>query len=894
MNYVNINKRLFLLIFSGFFLSTSMAQQALLNQEISISFNDLTLKESLLELEKKTGLSTAFNEKELENKKVSITFKKELLKEVLDAILSNENLGYKVIGNTVTIFRKSPIQTKKIKEKSPKKIKKKAQSEKKFTISGYISDGNNGEKLIAANVLDDKSLAGTVTNTYGFYSLTLPQDSVFLTFSYIGYQAKTVKLYLDKDINLDIDLSSSVSLEVVEVVGEKLEKIEESSQMSRIEVPVEQIKKVPALLGEVDVLKTLQLLPGVQSGGEGQSGLYVRGGSPDQNLVLLDGVPVYNVSHLLGFFSVFNADAIKNVTLTKGGIPARFGGRLSSVLEINMKEGNSEEFHGEGAIGLISSKLTLEGPIKRDQTSFIISARRTYVDLIARPIAKRQAAKEGDELEPALYFYDLNAKLNHKINNKHRLYLSAYSGKDVFSIKSRDNLQNGNYTVLNGGTDWGNLTLAFRWNYMVTNKLFANTTITHSRYKFDFSTEFEDFFNQNRDRYAAKYFSGIYDWAGKVDFDYIPNPNHYIKFGVSATNHTYEPGAFQFNLDIGNENQLDTILGSEDSKSWEYAAYVEDDLQFGPLKANIGLHATAFRVDNQTYYSIQPRLGLRFLLNNDIALKASYTKMAQYINLLTNESLSLPTDLWVPSTAKIKPQDSWQAAAGIATTLWKEYEFSVEGYYKKMKNVISYKEGANFIGIDRDWQDKVTQGDGESYGAEIFIQKKKGKTTGWLGYTLSWNWRQYDEINSGKRFPFKYDRRHDVSLVISHQINKRISLTGAWVYGTGNAITLPLYRYTSLIPSIFGSFHYQEIENIGDKNAFRMKTYHRLDLSLEIESKKNEHRRFKGFWRFGIYNAYNRNNPYFITTGRTDAGKRTFRQISIFPIIPSVSYKFKF
>lgn len=767
-------------------------------------------------------------------------------------------------------------------------------SAQKYTISGYISDQENGEKLIAANVLDQKSLAGTVTNTYGFFSLTLPKDSVVLSFSYIGYQPQEVKLYLDKDVALEIDLSSSVSLEVVEIVGEKLEKIQESSQMSRIEVPVEQIKKVPALLGEVDVLKTLQLLPGVQSGGEGQSGLYVRGGSPDQNLVLLDGVPVYNVSHLLGFFSVFNADAIKNVTLTKGGVPARFGGRLSSVLEINMKEGNNEEFHGEGSVGFISSKLTLEGPIKKNTSSFIVSARRTYVDIFARPIARKEAEKNGDELTPTLYFYDLNAKFNHKINKKHRLYLSAYTGKDVFGIKSRDNLADGNYTVLNGGTDWGNITAAFRWNYMITNKLFANTTITHSRYKFDFDTAFEDVYNNTSDKFAARYFSGIYDWAGKVDFDFIPNPNHYIKFGASATNHTYEPGAFQFKFEISNENPIDTTLGSQDAKSWEYSAYIEDDLQFGPFKANIGLHAAAFDVDNTTYYSIQPRLGLRYLMSNNIALKASYTKMAQYINLLTNESLSLPTDLWVPSTARIKPQDSWQVAAGIATTLWKEYEFSVEGYYKQMQNVLSYKEGADFIGPDSDWQDKVTQGDGEAYGVEVFLQKKKGKTTGWLGYTLSWNWRQFDEINSGNRYPFKYDRRHDLSLVVSHQFNERVSMTGAWIYGTGNSITLPLYRYTSPVVTNYGEIFLNEIENIGDKNSFRMNAYHRLDFNIEIQSKKNARRNWQGAWNIGVYNAYNRNNPYFITTGRTNEGQRSFRQISIFPIIPSVSYKFKF
>jgi len=760
-------------------------------------------------------------------------------------------------------------------------------SAQKYTISGYISDQETGEQLIAANVLEQKSAAGAITNTYGFFSLTLPRDSVILSFSYIGYEAQTIALLLNEDKIINIKLSPALSLATVEIVGEKYQKIEETSQMSRIEVPIEQIKKLPALLGEVDVLKTLQLLPGVQSGGEGQSGLYVRGGSPDQNLVLLDGVPVYNVSHLLGFFSVFNADAIKNVTLTKGGIPARYGGRLSSVLEINMKEGNLQKFHGEGSVGIISSKLTLEGPIQKGKSSFIVSARRTYVDIFARPIIKSQAREDGNEVTPTLYFYDLNAKFNYKLNDKHRLYWSVYSGEDKFAISTRENYESGNYFVLDGNTDWGNVISAFRWNYQISNRLFANTTLTHSRFNFDFGSEIEELFDGERDRFSARYFSGIYDWAGKVDIDFIPNPDHYIRFGVEATHHTYEPGAFQFNIEANGEIPLNLKLGSENAKSWEYKAYVEDDMQFGPLKANVGLHATAFDVEGKTYYSIQPRLGLRYLMNNDIALKASYTKMSQFINLLTNESLSLPTDLWVPSTERIKPQDSWQVAAGVATTLWNQFELSVEGYYKEMQNVISYKEGASFVGLEQDWQDKVTQGDGKSYGAEVFFQKKKGKTTGWVGYTLSWNWREFEEINGGKRFPFKYDRRHDISVVVSHEFNPRITLTGAWVYGTGNAITIPLYRYNY--------FGYQSIESIGGKNGFRMDAYHRMDLSLELQSKKNARRkRYKSAWNFGLYNMYNRNNPYFITTGQTNEGARTFRQISIFPIIPSVSYKFKF
>ena len=762
----------------------------------------------------------------------------------------------------------------------------------KFTISGYIEDASSGEKLIAANVFDTKSAAGAVTNTYGFYSLTLPADSVHLIFSYIGYPSQEKRIFLDKDRTINIRLNSSLELETVEVLAEKYEKIEEKTQMSQVEIPVEQIKKVPALLGEVDVLKTLQLLPGVQSGGEGQSGLYVRGGSPDQNLVLLDGVPVYNVSHVLGIFSVFNADAIKNVTLTKGGFPARYGGRLSSVLEINMKEGNLQEFHGEGSVGLISSKLTLQGPIAKDKTSFLVSGRRTYVDFIAKPIVKAAAKQNDTDVGLRLYFYDLNAKVQHKFNDKHRLYLSAYSGADVFGTTIKQDSD-----TFEGGIDWGNLISAARWNFQISNKLFSNTTLTYSRYKIDITAgqEFKD--EEITEAFSAKYFSGIDDFGGKVDFDYIPNPNHYIRFGGSAIHHTYHPGALSFKANL-DEFELDTLIGSQDARSMEYDLYVEDDMRIGALKANVGLHASGFAVNGEFYPSIQPRLGLNYLLSNDLALKASFSTMTQFINLLTSEALSLPTDLWVPSTERVKPQQSWQIAAGVAKTFWKDYEFSVEGYYKQMKNVISFKEGASFLfGLENDWQEKITQGDGEAYGLELFLQKKKGKTTGWIGYTLAWNWRQFPEINGGKRFPFRYDRRHDLSVVVSHELNDRISFSGAWVYGTGNAITLPLFRYATENPAygFFGS----EVESGGDKNAFRMSNYHRLDLSVEFKKKK---RLYERAWVISVYNAYYHHNPYFVISDveRTvDANgnierQRVFKEISVLPIIPSVAYNFKF
>jgi hypothetical protein len=770
----------------------------------------------------------------------------------------------------------------------------------KFTVSGYVEDVATGEKLIAANVFDTRSLQGAVTNTYGFFSLTLPTDSVLLEISYIGYQTQSLSLFLDKNTTLKVKLGAAIELATVEVKANRQSRIEEEVQMSRVDVPIEQIKKVPALFGEVDVLKALQLLPGVQSGGEGQNGLYVRGGSPDQNLILLDGVPVYNVSHVLGIFSVFNADAIKNVTLTKGGFPARYGGRLSSVLEINMKEGNINELHGEGSIGFISSKLTLEAPIKKDKTSFIVSGRRTYIDLLTKPIIKAAAKSEGVDVRIKLYFYDLNAKINHKINDKHRLYLSAYSGADVFANKV---IEEGD--TFEGGIDWGNIISALRWNWQMTPKLFSNTTLTYSNYQLDIGAGFKEKNpGEPTESFSAKYISGIEDVAAKIDFDFIPNPRHCIRFGAAATHHTYKPGALTLKADFEDEN-FDTLIGSQNARSMEYALYLEDDISFGAFKANVGLHASAFTVDGVFYKSLQPRLGLRYLFHNDLALKASFATMRQFINLLTSEALSLPTDLWVPSTERIVPQKSWQVALGAARTFWDEYEISVEGYYKKMDDVLSFKEGASFLfGLENDWQDKVTQGTGDTYGLEFFIQKKKGRTTGWLGYTLAWNWRRFDDINGGKRFPFRYDRRHDISLVVSHKISERVSASAAWVYGTGNAVTLEVYRYqypqfevTSMGQP--GYFYYSEVGTNGEKNAFRMSSYHRLDLSVEFYKKKKHYERT---WVLGVYNAYWHRNPYYLLVDEdyvlNDQGqyesKTVFKEISILPIMPSVSYNFKF
>ncbi|MFT5802403.1 MAG: hypothetical protein ACI956_002221 [Nonlabens sp.] len=780
----------------------------------------------------------------------------------------------------------------------------------KFTISGYIEDAESGEKLTSANAFDLKTAKGTVSNLYGFYSLTLPKDSILLTFSYIGYQTQRFKMLLRKDVVMNIQLSPDISLEEVVVVAEELKTIEEQSQMSTIDIPIAQIKKIPALMGEVDVLKALQLLPGVQSGGEGQSGLYVRGGSPDQNLILLDGVPVYNASHLFGFFSVFNVDAIKDVKLTKGGFPARYGGRLSSVIEINMKEGNNKEWHGAGSIGLVASRMTVEGPLS-DNTSVIISGRRTYIDLIARPLIKRSFEEQGEGYSgnAGYYFYDFNGKINHRFSDEDRVYFSVYTGRDKFYLKENFNARNSSvrdFSETEVGLGWGNITSALRWNHLWSNKLFSNLAVTYSRYNFDTTASDKYEFDEDKENFSLKYLSGINDVALKMDFDYVPSPDHFIRFGASVINHTFKPG--KFTLDIESisdfdDFRLDTVIGQDNVNAQEYAMYIEDDMKIGDaLKINAGIHLSAFHIPNKTYTSIQPRLGIRYFLPGDIALKGSFASMRQYVQLLTNEGIGLPTDLWLPTTESVKPQDSWQVGLGLAKTFNKEYEISIEGYYKEMRNLLAYKEGSSLFQLN-DWQENVTQGDGKSYGMELFIQKKKGKLSGWIGYTLSWSWREFEELNLGRKYPFKYDRRHDISIVASYEISKRVNVAATWVYGTGNAVTLANSKYTGFTPGL--SFpeapfvNTQNLEHYENRNNFRMRSYHRADIGVNFVKEK---KRWTRTWSFGAYNVYNQNNPFFLFTSEESEvdqnGNYTtetkLKQASLFPIIPYFSYNMEF
>jgi hypothetical protein len=787
-------------------------------------------------------------------------------------------------------------------------------AQKKYTISGYITDKNNGESIVGVNIYSKALNLGVTSNTYGFYSLTLPQGIYDISFTFIGYQKQVKNFNLNSAVTHDVEFElSSINIQEIVVTGEK--NIVEKTQTSMIDVPIEQIRTIPALLGEVDILKAIQLLPGVQSS-EGSSGFYVRGGGPDQNLILLDGVPVYNASHIGGLFSVFNADAIKNVRLTKGGFPARFGGRLSSVLEIDMREGNMKEFKGDATLGLISSKLTLEGPIIKDRTSFIVSGRRTYADLLAGPFMPAST-------DLTLYFYDLNAKINHKISKNDRVYLSAYMGNDAFGVdfdgsqegkgEGGESSENG---ILNFGLGYGNLTSTLRWNHLFSDKLFSNTTLTYSRYSFN--TNFgltSDNTNENT-AINFDYLAGIEDLGGRIDFDYMPNPNHDIKFGTSYTYHHFFPGEVNQNINIQSSDtsrnfSLDTTLNfSGNTNVHEMFFYAEDNVKItSRLKANIGLHIGYYslannsstnniglidKINDKNNLSFQPRVSARYLLSENWSLKASYAKMEQNIHLLSNSSVGFPSDIWVPALESVPPQKSKQWAGSVSTLLFQgAYELSLEGYYKTMGNLITYKAGYSNLESTEAWENAVeTGGEGKAYGAEIFLQKKKGKTTGWIGYTLSWADRRFDNINFGEWYSYKYDRRHDFSLVISHKFNDKWDVGATWVYGTGNAITFPQGVYTGM-PQISPwdeQVAVDFVESYGNRNSTRLPAYHRLDFGVNKHKKRNK---WDSTLSLGAYNVYNRKNPFFAYLAYED-NQRVAKQVSLFPIIPSISYRIQF
>jgi hypothetical protein len=795
---------------------------------------------------------------------------------------------------------------------------------KKFTISGYIKEESSGEALLGANVYVLEIKKGVIANQYGFYSITLDEGNYTLLISFIGYEDRNIPIKLDKDIRLNLSLKDAAIVGgEVEIVGEKVDQNVKGTEMGTFNIQVEQIKTLPAFMGEVDILKTIQLLPGIQSAGDGNAGFYVRGGPPDQNLILLDEAVVYNASHLFGFFSVFNGDAVKDVNLIKGSMPAQYGGRLSSVLDISMKEGNNKKYIMEGGIGNVASRFTVQGPIKVDTSSFIISGRRTYIDVLAKPFFKKDSPFSGTRY----YFYDLNTKLNYRISDKDRLFLSGYFGRDIFVFNDKN---------LGFKTEipWGNSTGSLRWNHLFNDKLFMNTSLIFSNYTFELRA--------TQSQFEFRLFSGIRDFNGKVDLTYFPNPNHKINFGSNYIFHTFTPtnatarsGEVEFNLgDVVKLYAHDAAIYVSDD--WEVTDLIKINAgirysnftQVGPFKRYIKdqqgkiMDSVEYRRGEKVinYGGPEPRISMRWILTENSSFKAGYTRNLQYIHLASLSSVSLPTDVWMPSTELIKPQIGNQYAVGYFRNFRKDmFETSLEVYYKDMKNQVEYKEGAQPEDNVKDNPDNsFTFGNGWSYGAELFLKKRYGKFHGWIGYTLSWTYREFPEINFGKEFPAKYDRRHDVSVVTSYDYNKKWTFSVVWVYATGNAATLPVAFYL-----IEGNM----VSEFGERNSYRFKPYHRLDVSATLypDHVKKENRKKRRLekrytkkgktlteeiwfqkkkvmetsWNFSVFNAYNRYNPYFIyfeTSGSIYEGNLQIgaKQVSLFPILPSVTWNFKF
>jgi hypothetical protein len=758
------------------------------------------------------------------------------------------------------------------------------ESSPKATLSGYIRDASNGEFLIGVSIYCAELRSGTVSNNYGFYSLSLSPGTYTLRFSYIGFEMQEIKVRLMKDSVADISMAPlHAELGEVVITGKRTDANVRAPEMSMVKMDIKTIQKVPALLGEVDVIKVLQLLPGVQSTSEGSTGFSVRGGSSDQNLILLDEATIHNASHLMGFFSVFNNDAIKDVTLYKGDIPAAYGGRLSSLLDVRMKDGNAREYKVTGSIGTVSSKLTFEGPLLANRTTFLVSGRRTYADLFL-PLAKDENVRKSK-----LYFYDLNLKITHVLNENNRFYLSGYAGHDTFKNQF-------------ASMGFGNQTGSFRWNHLFSKRLFFNLSLVSSRYKYQLGTP-------EGEASSFRWTSMMRDYSARFDFSWYPVSNHTLRYGATTTFHEFFPGSA---TGLGSATAIsDFILPSE--YALEHSLYASDEYKISPaFTLKYGLRFAVFQnvgpgtyynfdasynpVDSvvygrgdvfHTYSSLEPRLAFTYLVSDVSSVKGSYSHTAQFLTLAQNSTAGTPLDIWFPATPNVKPQLCDQAAIGYFRNFSSNrYEASVEVYYKSFRNVIDFRDHAVLL-LNPYLEGELRIGKGYSYGIETLLRKNEGVVTGWISYTYSRAFRQVDEINNGNRYPAPFDKPHTVNVVVNYEISSRWSASATWVYATGLPVTFPTGR------AVVGN---AVIPIYSDRNAYRMPDYHRLDVSATLKGKQKPGRKWQGEWNLSVYNAYNRHNAWSINFSHDskDPNITYAEKTYLFAIIPALTYNFKF
>lgn len=889
---LNKSKKFFLFFLLGIFSTNFLSAQSLLDQKINFSVKNITVAGALLELSEVADIPIAFNANFFDKqKKISVEVKKETLGNVLNKILTGTGIVFKLNNNRLILYEKP---------------------REEFTLSGFIHDITSGEGLVLATIYEVHSGRGVTTNDYGFFSLPLLEGSIELQVSYIGYQSKTERLDLNKNTRVKINLQPSLTLMEVVVTDQNLSKTHRRFLLGKgIGLNAAEIRETPAMAGESDVLRYMQMQPGVQSGADGFAGLHVRGGNTDQNLVLLDGVPVYNPSHTLGMFSVFNTQTIKSARLVKDGFSAKYGGRLSSVMDIRTKEGNTEAFGMAAEVGTLASKLLMEGPIQKGKSGFLISLRRTHLDEWIKNKSKGNKIKNLEEGETNYAFFDINAKMHFHLTKNDRLFLSAYSGRDNYKDKSGWNDIDYYY-----GTDiynyqqkfnWGNDIASLRWNHLFNDRFFSNTTLTFSEYKYAsqnsiYSFVENDYYFEDYN-YYTRFDSKIRDASIKTDAEYYLNENHHLSFGVGGTYRQFQPGLIEVeDEDFLNSDDIELVEETIDGLFFpdtffarELSIYIEDQIKLNKKTTlSVGAHGAGFFTNEKDYFSIQPRIGLYFNPNKTLSFSATLSNMTQFLHVVTSSGSGFPNDLWVPSTAFVKPQQAWQGALSGTAVFGKGWSLKLEGYYKKLDNLLSYREEATLPSLfetdPRLWESEVTVGQGWAYGGEGQLKCSEGQTTGWLSLAYAYSVRQFDEINNGEKYNYRYQHPYSANAFISHQINKHLSINAAFEYGSGQPITLVKSEF--LFAPLDNLWPAPE-DQLSKINGYKMPAYHRLDVSFHIKwgEDKWTHR-----LNIGAYNAYNQSNPYFIYYYE-DVDFPEFNGLEeqrALPILPSVSYGVKF
>nr|WP_320119370.1 TonB-dependent receptor [uncultured Marinifilum sp.] len=846
---------------------SSYCQNINLQQEIKLQKSNFLLSELLDEITKQSNAQFSFTSELNTNKYIQLDDSVATIKSILNRSVNNKSFKIQSKGNKIFIVSIPP-------------------NKRKYRISGYISDEESGEILINATIANVNNFTGTVSNNFGFYSLSLKNNTHLLQFSFVGYEEVLLDIELERDTSINIALKPKTVLQEVQVTANN-----KANNINHLFVSSNSIQgknmKQTGVFGENDLFQNLLHLPGVQNSNEGLGGLNIRNGSSDQNLILLDDVPVYYSSHLMGLYSVFNQDAIKQVKIVKGGFPAHYGGRVSSVLDIRMKDGNTKKLKGSYSLGLLTAKFNLNGPIKKEKTTFNLSIRRTYLDLLVNGILEMA----DSDVKAGYYFGDLNWKIVHRFSQRDKLYFSSYWGGDLAKVKNTEDISSNIREKTRNKLGWGNFTNSLRWNHVYNNHLFGNTSLILSKYTFllknkrSEKTDVSDY----KENYNYEFKSGIRDFSFKTEFDFIPDYKHYMKFGLEASLHHTKPGSESLkNTELNNTD----ITNNQLIKSKEINLFGECQIRFGKkLLVNMGTRWSSFIVENTYYSTLEPRLNSQYFINPKWSITGSFSQMTQYLHLLRTSSLSLPTDLWFPVTKKIKPIDSFQYTGGTHYTFNKSIKLSIEFYHKLNRNLLDLKETSYFQNITDDWENLVESGKGWSKGMEIGLSKNQGKTNGNISYTLSQSRVKYNGINGGKSYASPYDRRHNFSIQINQFVNKKIKCSAYWTYGTGVPATLSTSYITTFSP--YNPNLSQIKPTFSERNSYRLPDYHRLDFSISFTKKKKHGIRS---WDISIYNFYNRKNTSYMYVSSKNSSNKAYqlKKVNLFSFIPSISYSYKF